>query len=152
MPDGMPLWAVFAVSVMQTVVSVVVAVIQSNRLNIRNEANMKKQEKGDNERIENGLRGSPTIRRINEKLDHDWEHENELDRQVLEIKMMILRQDLFVPSRTVPCASMPSSQARNTFGSAATASAICVSTGSRIGTSGGSTTATGTTPKTKRLT
>ncbi|WEV41647.1 hypothetical protein OZX57_06555 [Bifidobacterium sp. ESL0682] len=79
-PSGTPLWLFVIVALIPAVSSIVVAVISSHKLDQASASN-----KADNEdlksAIEDELKESSTIRRMDEKLDNDWEHGQELDRR-----------------------------------------------------------------------
>ncbi|WEV59662.1 hypothetical protein OZX67_03755 [Bifidobacterium sp. ESL0728] len=99
-PDGMPWWAVIAVVAVQAAVSVAVAVIQSNRLNLHATNTLKSADEKDRADIEEQIKNSPTIKRMEKKFGNDYEHFTELDKMVRDIKLLVLRGSLLRDPRS----------------------------------------------------
>ncbi|MDF7665744.1 hypothetical protein [Bifidobacterium sp. ESL0745] len=99
-PDGMPWWAVVIVVAVQAAVSVAVAAIQSNRLNLHTTNTLKTADEKDRAGIEEQIEGSPTIKRIEEKLGNDFDHFAEVDKTVRDIKILVLRGSLLRDPRS----------------------------------------------------
>lgn len=102
-PAGTPWWGIVIVASVSAIASVLVAWVQTRSIK-KDNAIGKADSDQRLDQIETQLKDSPTIKGIQGKLERDYghfakvdEHMRKQDASVREIKLMILRQNLFQP-------------------------------------------------------